>query len=47
MKRQRTMTDILFLSVWVCAYAVIVRVFRMMRWFESGRGAQRDLKSSA
>lgn len=46
MMRNRTTSDVLLLSVWVFAYAVIVRVFRMMRWFEGNRGAKQELKTS-
>jgi hypothetical protein len=47
MKRKHTTSDVLLLGVWLCAYAVIVRVFRMMRWFESNRGARGDVKGEA
>jgi len=47
MKRRRSSSDVLLLGVWLCAYAVIVRVFRMMRWFESNRSARSDLKGAA
>jgi len=47
MKRKHTTSDVLLLGVWLCAYAVIIRVFRVLRWFESNRSAQRDLKGAA
>lgn len=47
MKSRHTTLDVLLLGVWLCVYAVIVRVFRVMRWLESGRRAQREMKGTA